>query len=177
MVLRVFQIAGSGPGIRWTHNGRRRRCNIEEAVAIAKANGVEIPDDVEFLIAQPGELNGSWKGWFDNKEEWVTAKGPPVTARRDGYIYWEDHYDPQTNTIRFWVNPEILTSDEGIVAVFTHELYELYYIRDHCEYHGWRMKADDYDYQTSSNERDTYHYDGWEEADKAVLRMRERKKQ
>jgi hypothetical protein len=176
MARRVFCIAGFGPGLRWKRNVGRKRRTIAEALAIAQQNGVQIPDDVEFFEAQPAELKGSWKEWFDDGKKWETARGPRVKERRDGYVYWNDHYDPQTKTIRFWVHPDILTSDEGIVAVLTHEVYELSEIREACMYNRWRMEAYDYAHQVADNQKGNFHYEAWEVADKAVEQMREAKK-
>ena len=176
MAPQVFCITGFQPGLKWKRNVGRKKRTIAEAVTIAQQNGVQIPDYVEFLEAQPGELKGSWKEWFDDGKEWETARGPRVTERRDRYVYWIDHYDPQTKMIWFLVHPDILTSDEGIVAVMTHELYELSEIREACMYNRWRMEAYDYAYQVADNEKGNFHYEAWEVADKAVQQMRETKK-
>jgi hypothetical protein len=50
--------------VRWKKNKGGQKRTIEEAVEIAKRNGVEIPDDVEFFEADPGDLKGSLRGLF-----------------------------------------------------------------------------------------------------------------
>lgn len=59
---RAFRIGGQGPKVRWKKNKGGLSRTIEEAVAIARRNGVEVPEDVEFFEADPGELKGSLRG-------------------------------------------------------------------------------------------------------------------
>ena len=72
---RVFRIGGQGPKIRWKKNKGGLKRTIEEAVAIAGRNGVEVPEDVEFFEADPGELEGSLRGYFAGRR-FETARGP-----------------------------------------------------------------------------------------------------
>jgi hypothetical protein len=48
--------------VRWKKNKGGRKRTVEEAVDIAKRNGVEIPEDVEFFEADPGDLKGTLRG-------------------------------------------------------------------------------------------------------------------
>ena len=61
-VRRIFRIGGQGPRVRWKKNKGGRKRTVEEAVDIAKRNGVEIPEDVEFFEADPGDLKGTLRG-------------------------------------------------------------------------------------------------------------------
>lgn len=70
----------------------------------------------------------------------------------------------------FLVRSDILVSDEAIVAVFTHELYELRNLRPMLR-HG-RMTIEDFIAHVAPGIRGNLHDRAWDEADAAVLRMR-----
>jgi hypothetical protein len=125
---RAFRIGGQGPKVRWKKNKGGLKRTIEEAVAIAKANGVEVPEDVEFFEAEPGQLEGSWKGLHTGRR-FETARGPLVNEHDDGRVYWRDHYNKE-GKIPLRVHPDVLTSDEAIIAVLQHEMEELALLRE-----------------------------------------------
>src|SRR5438132_6960304 len=110
---RIFRIGGQGPRVKWTKNKGGLKRTIEEAVEIAKKNGVEIPEDVEFFEADPGELKGSIRGLFSG-QRFETARGPDLRPRSDGRIHLEDHYN-KDGKIPFQVHTDDITSDEAIV--------------------------------------------------------------
>jgi hypothetical protein len=79
--------------------------------------------------------------------------------------------------IPFQVHPEILTSDEAIVAVFQHEMYELSLMREvFSQSPDGSMNGMDYGIQTSTGRPGNFHDVAWDEADKSVLRMRRRRR-
>ena len=88
----VFHVRGQGPKIRWKKNEGSLKRAIEQAVAISRKNGVDVPEDVEFFEAEPGELEESLNG-FLRGQRFETARGPRVTEHQDGRIYWQDHYN------------------------------------------------------------------------------------
>jgi hypothetical protein len=170
---RLFRIGGQSPRVRWKKNKGGQKRTIEEAVEIAKKNGVEIPEDVVFFEADPVVLEGSIKGLFSGKR-FETARGPILRPRGDGRIYLEDHYN-KDGKIPFRVHPDVLTSDEAIVAVFQHEMYELSLIREvFIQSVSGGMDGSDYGIQTSVGRPGNFHDLAWDEADGAVLRMRRR---
>ncbi len=142
-------------------------------MAIARRNGVDIPEDVEFFETDPGELKGSLRGFFAG-QRFETARGPDLEERSDGRIYLQDHYN-KDGKIPFQVHPDILTSDEAIVAVFQHEMYELSLMREvFSQSHNGSMNGVDYGIQASVGRPGNFHDLAWDEADKIVLRMRRR---
>jgi hypothetical protein len=174
MRRRVFRIAGQTPTVRWKRNRGGKKRTIAEAVAIAVQRGVEIPDDVAFVEADPGELKGNLRDWFADGEM-ETARGPELYEHVDGYIYWKDHYN-KFGKIMFRIHPEVLTSDEGILAVFEHEMYELQQLREvFAARRRGRMDAGDYGRQVSTGRQGNFHDRAWDAADEAVLRMRKAK--
>jgi hypothetical protein len=172
---RAFRIGGQGPKVRWKRNEGGLKRTIEEAVAIAKSHGVEIPEDVEFFEAEPGQLKGSLKGYL-TRQRFETARGPEMRSGSDGRIHWADHYNRE-GRIPFLVHPEILTSDEAIVAVFRHEMFELALIREvFTESADGSMNEADYRIQTAVGRPGNFHDLAWDEADKIVRSMRRRSK-
>jgi hypothetical protein len=174
-VRRVFRIGGQGPKLRWKKNKGGLKRTMEEALAIARRNGVEVPDDVEFFEADPGEMKGSLRGYFAG-QRFETARGPEMKVRLDGRIHWEDHYNRE-GKIPFQVHPEVLTSDEAIVAVFRHETFELSLVREvFAQSTDGTMNQADYGIQTSVGRPGNFHDLAWDEADEIVFRMRRRGK-
>lgn len=105
-----------------------------------------------------------------------TAKGPWIEEHADGYVYWSDHYN-KSGKIPFRVHPEVFTTDEGIVAVLTHEVFELESFRAvFMASKKKSMNATDYGIQCSPGRRGNFHDRAWDAADEAVFRMRQRRK-
>jgi hypothetical protein len=70
-----------------------------------------------------------------------------------------------------------LTSDEAIVAVFQHEMFELSLVREVFAQSGdGSMNAADYGIQASVGRPGNFHDLAWDEADAIVFRMRRRGK-
>lgn len=169
----MLRIGGQAPKLRWRKNRGGLKRTIEEAVEIAKRHGVEIPEYVVFFEAEPGDLEGSIKGHFFGGR-FETAIGPRVTEHGNRRVYWHDHFH-RNGRVPFRIHPDILTSDEAIVAVFQHEMYELSLIEEVCVQSGdGSMDGTDYGIQTSVGLPGNSHDLAWDEADKAVLRMRSR---
>jgi hypothetical protein len=167
----ILRIRGQGPRIKWETNKGGLKRTIEEAVSIARRNGVEIPEDVEFFEAERGQLRGSLRAFLAGKR-FETARGPDVDARDDGRIYLQDHYN-KYGRIPFRVHPDVLASDEAIVAVFQHEMHELSLMREAFRRsRNGSMNGFDYGIQTSVGRPGNFHDLAWDEADKVVLRMR-----
>jgi hypothetical protein len=170
---RVFRVRGQGPKIRWKKNKGSLKRTIEQAVVIARKNGVDVLEDVEFFEAEPGELQGSLNG-FLRGERFETARGPIVAEHQDGRIYWQDHYN-KNGKVPFQIHPEVLTSDEAIVAVFEHEMHELALLRDlFTRSASDSMEGTDYGLQTSEGRPANFHDLAWKKADEIILRMRRR---
>lgn len=132
---------------------------------------MRIPRDVVFFEAEPGELKGSFQGFFAGRAM-ETARGPAVSEAPDGTISWTQHYN-RFGKVPFLIHPEILTSDEAIVAVLTHELFEVQQLRKIFRSAAdGRMNASDYGLQVAPGRPGNVHDRAWDVADEAVLRMR-----
>jgi hypothetical protein len=132
-------------------------------VTIAKKHGVQIPEDVEFF---PDELNEL----HENK----TACGPRVSKPAGNVVDWTDLVHDRTGKVpfRFW--PGILGSDEAIVAVFGHEMFELEMLRPLLEEGGTTIE--DFIAHTRPDNPGNLHDQAWDRADELVERMRKERK-
>lgn len=167
-----LNIAGQRPSIKWKRNAGRKKRSIEQALIMVRDLGFEVPDDVYFVEAEPGELPGTLRGFLAGGQM-VTARGPRVAEHADGYVYWKDHYNDLTGKIPFQVHPDILTGDECIVGVFVHELTELKMLREvFLESRRRRMSAIDYESQVSPGRKGNFHDLAWDAADEAVKKLR-----
>src|SRR5438132_3837259 len=111
---RTFRLAGQEPKVKWRRNKSGAKRTIKQAVAIARKHGIKIPHDVVFFEAEPGECIGTWEDLFTH-HGMETARGPAMVEQPDGHIYWRDHYNIW-GKIPFLIHPDILTSDDAIVA-------------------------------------------------------------
>ncbi len=152
-------IAGQSPRIKWRDNPHGKKRTLAEAKEIARAHGVHIADDVEFFEDEEGELP-------DN----MTARGPRVTKLPGSLVYWSDLVNSITGRVPFIVRVDILKSDEAIVGVFGHEMYELDALRGMLKQGETTIET--YIGLTCVGNPGNLHDEAWEHADDLVERMR-----
>jgi hypothetical protein len=152
-------VAGLFPTIEWRDNPDGKVRTIQEAVEIAKSNGVLIPDDVEFHVDETEELHMD-----------LTARAPRVDKPAGERVYWSDMVHDLTNKVPIRVWPGILRSDEAIVAVIAHEMHELGSLRPDLERDG--IIIDDLVLHTEPGRPGNLHCQAWDVADKLVNQMR-----
>ncbi|MBI3409597.1 MAG: hypothetical protein HY040_14750 [Planctomycetes bacterium] len=152
-------ISGQSPRIQWQRNPEGQIRTIEEAKAIAKQWGVAIPDDVNFFEDELKELH-----------ETFTACGPRVDKPAGSTVYWNDLVHDKTGKVPFRVWPGILGSDEAIVGVLAHEVFELEMLRPLLE-QGVTM-IEDFIAHTRPGNPGNLHDRAWDLADEIVQRMR-----
>src|SRR5438132_11466233 len=111
-------IAAQSPRLQWQPNPGGQTRTVEEAKAIAKKHGVPIPEDVDFFEDELNELH-----------EQFIARGPRVDKPAGSIVYWEDLVHDRTGKVPFRLWPGILSSDDAIVAVIAHEMFELEMLR------------------------------------------------
>ena len=107
------------PAVSWALNPDGSR-TIEQAVEIARRNGVHIPSDIQFGVVsvEDGLLDAT------TYARYATFRGQQGTL-----IQWSDLYHDVTGKIPVIIREDILASDEAIVAIFTHEMHELNALR------------------------------------------------
>jgi len=128
-------------------------------VEIARANGVLIPDDVEFHVDETAELHRD-----------LTARAPRVDKPSGERAYWSDMVRDLTNKVPIRVWPGILGSDDAIVAVIAHEMHELGMLRADLQGNG--IMIDDLVLHTEPGRPGNLHCQAWDVADKLVNQIR-----
>jgi hypothetical protein len=152
-------ISGQFPRQEWRLNPDGQTRTIEEAVAIARRYGVQIPEDVAFFVDEVGDLDAN-----------TTARGPRVTKPAGMIVVWSDLVHDRTGKVPFRIRPDILRSDEAIVAVLAHEIYELEKLRPLLQQGG--ISIEQFGGHTRPGNPGNYHDEAWEFADVMVERMR-----
>jgi hypothetical protein len=153
-------ITGQSPRLQWRLNPKGEIRTPAEAVEIARRFGVLVLDDVAFFVDDFGLL-----------DEQTTARGPRVTKPAGGTVYWSDLVHDVTGRVPFIIRRDILNSDEAIVAVLAHEMYELEAMRRELEKVG--IPIEDFIERTRPGNPGNLHDRAWEIADAAVERMRQ----
>src|SRR5436309_1995666 len=117
----------------------------------------------------------SWENWKElgticlRVAEWKRRGARYSLSTPDGYVYWQDHYN-RFGKIPFLIHPDILTSDEAIIAVIQHEMSELAGLRQvFFSSRRRRMNATDYGLQVATGSVGNFHDQAWDAADAAVL--------
>jgi hypothetical protein len=151
-------ITGQSPKITWRPNAGGQLRTIEEAVTIARKHGVQIPGDVEFFVDELELLGAN-----------VTARGPRVGKHAGEIVVWSDLLNIH-GKVPFLIHPDVLNSDEAIVAVFAHEMHELGLLRPLLKAGG--ISIEECHAYTSPYNPGNYHDAAWEVADDLVERMR-----
>ena len=152
-------IAGQHPRRRWRANPDGLLLSIEEAVAIARQHGVDVPDDVEFFIDESDEL-----------DEQHTARSSRVSKPSGARMFRSDLVHPLTNKVPFRIWAGILLSDEAIVAVLAHEVHEVNSLRPLLQ--EGILSIDDYIHHTEPGRPGNFHDQAWDVADRLVDKMR-----
>jgi hypothetical protein len=134
---------------------------IDQAVTLARRQGVVIPEDVELVV-----------------DEWGLITEPDVDARYfrwrgqpTDFIPWTAFYSAR-GKIPVLVRPEVLASDEAIVAVFAHEVYELNQLRELFAAAQGVMAARRLLELVARGIPRNLHDQAWDVADACVFRMR-----
>ena len=156
-------ISGQSPRIQWQRNPEGQTRTIKQAKVIARRYGIPIREDVDFFEDELDELN-----------ENLTACGPRVDKPAGSIVRWTDLLHDKTGKVPFRIWPGILRSDEAIVAVIAHEVFELEMLRPILQ-QGATM-IEDFIAATRPGNPGNLHDKAWELADEMVERMRKESK-
>ncbi len=126
---------------------------------MARRAGVQIPDDVDFFVDEIGDL-----------DEDTTARGPRVTKPAGSTVHWSDLVHDLTGKVPFRIRPDIMSSDEAIVAVLAHELHELERLRPLLQ--QGESSIENFIELTRPGNPGNLHDEAWDVADELVERMR-----
>ncbi len=153
-------IAGSSPTLTWRPNPDGQARTIEEAIEVAKQNGVRIPADIAFFVDEFADLGPN-----------ITARGPNVTKPTGGQVVWSDLVHDRTGKVPFLIRPDIPRSDEAIVAVIAHEVHEIQEFRKVVGRRGW-ITIEEFIAHHAPDNPGNLHDEAWDLADALVRRMR-----
>jgi hypothetical protein len=145
------------PEFRPNANGAAR--SLEEALSIAKKNGVEMPSFVKVVVDPNVPIGKSFAEYSLSSAKSATEKLSWAEAARDGQVI-----------VR--VNPAVLKSDEAIVGVLQHEAYELSELKRAFDERG-ALSAGEIGRLISPAGERNLHGQAWDIADLRVLIMRE----
>jgi hypothetical protein len=151
--------AAQNPRLVWAPNPDGPR-TLEQALAVARGRGIDIPADIRF-----GVVTGKWpKGRF--------AEYAQLGQRQQGdVITWEELYN-RFNQIPVRLNPEVLASDEAIVAVIGHEMHELNALRRLFAESGGSMSVRQFRRLVIEGVPGNLHDQAWDVSDNLVGAMR-----
>jgi hypothetical protein len=153
-------ISGQFPRVPWHPNPGGQTRSVEEAIGIARRNGVQIPEDVAFFVDELGELGPT-----------ITARAPEVRKLAGDEVRWSDLVNHSTGKVPIIIRPDVLQSDEAIVAVFAHELHEIEGFRRIIRRRG-SISIEEFIANHAWDNPGNLHDAGWEIADALVRRMR-----
>jgi hypothetical protein len=156
---RSFGIAGQLPSLQWRENPEGQRRTIQEAIEIARKHGVVIPDDVGLYMIGVKHFAPD-----------TYALGPRVDKEAGEKVLWSDLVHDRTGKVPFRFRRDIFTSDEAIVAVIAHEVYELSELRPLLL--AGELSIEDYIAQTEPGRPGNLHDQAWDVAGELVRRMR-----
>jgi hypothetical protein len=149
---------GHTPNVAWQDNADGAIRSVSEAVEIARAHGVDIPDIAAFFVDELNLL-----------DENTTARGPKVTKASGGAVVLDDLLN-KFGQVPFILRPDILKSDEAIVAVIAHEMHELNGLLPLLR--QGQVTIEQFDAHTSATNPGNLHYEAWDVADELVQQMR-----
>jgi hypothetical protein len=153
-----MMIAGAAPRFQWQPNPDGTIRTIEEACEIARRWGVEIPSYVQLWIDE-----------YDYLDENTTAKTTTFREFEGTIIDWSWFFHKKTGKIPFLIRKDIMASDEAIVAVIGHEMFELEMLRS---IFAEGAPVERWEAETSANNPGNFHWQAWDYADELVARMR-----
>ena len=156
--------AAQRPRLAWAPNPGGLRRTPEEAIALARRWGVEIGEDVRLvwnealvdsLVGSPAKGEIVWACYF----------GATSTAR----LTWNDFLVQGRLPVK--VRERVLESDESIVAVLAHEMFEVNRLRTLFEERG-TISAIEVSRLIQPDKPGNLHDQAWDEADRIVQAMR-----
>jgi AraC-like DNA-binding protein len=152
------------PRLTWLPNPGGEVRTIEQAVEIARRNGVHIPDDIRFVPVSASSVPGGAYADYGQLGRMWSA---------DQMVTWEQFYN-RFEQIPVRISSDVLRSDEAIVAIMGHEMHELNTLRELFDANGGVMRASElYSHITPLRGVRNIHYRAWDVADELVERMRQ----
>lgn len=133
---------------------------------VLRRGGVQVPDDVVIFVGDAKTFNGTLSDLRAGKRV-LTAKLPDLTEDASGFVYFNKMYNTH-GKIPIQINPSMMASDEAILAVMKHELYELGQFREAFRLSKGRMTFDAFRGEAMPGNPGNYHWMAWDEADEFI---------
>ena len=156
-------IGGQFPRMSWRKNPGGEIRSPEEAIEIARRHGVVIPEDVHLSFDSSDDLGPNRTAW-----------GPRVDKETGEIVRWDDLVHDRTGKVPYRIWSGVLDSDEAIVAVLGHEMYENNELR--LLMREEEISIDEYIGMTCPGNPGNIHDEAWDVSDKLVERMRSNEK-
>lgn len=150
---------GQRPTVEWKPNADGRRLTLDEAVELARKWGVEIPEDIRFVVARDGYLKP------DTFAEYMSRVFKPGDR-----VSWEDFLNIHEE-VAVKIRGDVLASDEAAVAVIAHEMHELNGLRAIFEERE-TISAEELSRLISPGRKGNLHDQAWTIADDVVRAIR-----
>jgi hypothetical protein len=150
------------PRLKWRANSDGAIRTVDDAIEIARQNGVEIPDDLLFRKAKSKYFPKDTYGQYLSR----TGNDPGKV------ITWNEFYDQDLDQLLVKIEESVFRSDEAIVAVIGHEMHELNHLRKLFEESGGSMTYRRLHYLINPGIKGNLHDQAWDVADELVMRMR-----
>ncbi len=176
---RSFSIAGVRPNVaKWKVNANGLTRTTEDLADLAARNGLIIPPDVRFDILEVEiadtyfDLRVGIEELFEGKE--VTTAIISRLEDRGGWVYFNDLY--RNGKIPVAINPRMANSDEALLAVMAHEVWELEAHRHAFNIGGGRLRYETYEGAADAlkvGEGSNLHTQAWDFADEFLESLRE----
>ncbi len=150
------------PRLQWAKNTNGAVRTIEEALEMARRNGVEIPDDI-IIRKTAGKLlpKNSLAAYFGR-----------IGIDPNKTISWAEFFDEDLDGLLVRVDQTVFESDEAIVAILAHEMHELNNLRIIFEESGGFMSHGRLFRLINPGQKGNLHDEAWDIADAAVINMR-----
>ena len=150
-----------GPKINdWKKNPDGCR-SIEEAISLLAANNINLPDDVKLVLYEdlPPDVPAAYL---------LSSRCGATTQ-----IEWETLLTDE-GKVTIKVDPSVFHSDEKIIAVISHELFELDLLRRHLAENGKVLATQINRLISTTTTTKNFHCLAWKHGDQAVLEFRRR---
>lgn len=163
----TVQGLAQSPRLTWAKNPAGEVRTVEQAIEIARRNGVEIPDDI--IVRKTA-------GKFLPKNSLAAYFGR-LGIDPNKTISWDEFFDKDLDGLLVRVDQTVFESDEAIVAILAHEMHELNNLRIIFDESDGIMSYGRLFRLINPGHKGNLHDEAWDVADAAVINMRKEKKE
>lgn len=158
---------------KWAPNPNGLVRSQDEIAGLLSKHGIDIPDDVAFRVGNADNFSLTIDDLFAGRGG-LTAKMDTLAedVAGSGHVYFKDLINPKTGKIHITINPNMMGSDEAILAVMKHELHELSLFRGLFGKHGGSLRYETFVDEAMDGIPHNFHWQAWEAADDFIRGLR-----